>query len=62
MSPSNVKYYLAVLSKYNLITVIGGNPRRQGYEYEIVAQEEYENLKSNLNTLDKVLENIVVSS
>jgi hypothetical protein len=62
ISPSNVKYYLAVLSKYNLITVIGGNPRRQGYEYEIVAQEEYENLKSNLNTLDKILEDLVVSS
>ena len=35
MSPNNVKYYLAILTKYNLIKIIGGHPRKQGYEYEL---------------------------
>lgn len=58
MNPSNVKYYLVVLSRYNLIKVIGGNPRKQGYEYEIVSAEEYENLKNSMTALDETLEKL----
>ena len=49
MSPNNVKYYLAILSKYSLIRIIGGHPRRKGYEYEILSKEEYQKLKDQLN-------------
>ena len=58
MSPNNVKYYLAILSKYNLVKVIGGHPRKQGYEYEIISMQEYEQLKESMNSLNTVLENI----
>ncbi len=58
MSPNNVKYYLAILSKYNLVKVIGGHPRKQGYEYEIISIKEYEALKESMNSLNIVLENI----
>lgn len=58
MSPNNVKYYLAMLSKYHFVKVIGGHPRKQGYEYEIVNAEEYESLKSSLTVLDEILNSI----
>ena len=58
MSPNNVKYYLAILSKYNLVKVIGGHPRKQGYEYEIISIKEYEVLKDSMNSLNIVLEKI----
>ena len=62
MSPNNVKYYLAILSKYHLVKVIGGHPRKQGYEYEIISLEEYQKLKESMNSLNVVLENIKKSS
>jgi len=55
MNPSNVKYYLAMLSKYHFIKVIGGHPRKQGYEYEIINDSEYKNLKKQLTILDEIL-------
>jgi len=58
MSPNNVKYYLAILSKYSLVKVIGGHPRKQGYEYEIISMAEYEALKESMNSLQTILENI----
>ncbi len=58
MNPSNVKYYLATLSKYHFVKVIGGHPRKQGYEYEIVNTEEYQKLQDSMNALGKTLENI----
>jgi DNA primase len=58
MSPNNVKYYLAILSKYHLVKVIGGHPRKQGYEYEIIGLEEYKQLKESMNSLNTVLENL----
>lgn len=62
MNPSNVKYYLAILNKYNLIKVIGGNPRRQGYEFEIISTEEYNTLKDSMNALNTTLEKLKISS
>jgi len=58
MNPSNLKYYLAILTKYNLIKVIGGHPRKQGYEYEILSTNEYQKLKQSMSALDSVLEKI----
>lgn len=62
MSPNNVKYYLAILSKYHLVKIIGGHPRKQGYEYEIIGLEEYQKLKESMNSLNTVLETIKNSS
>lgn len=55
MNPSNVKYYLATLSKYHFVKVIGGHPRKKGYEYEIVNTNEYQKLQQSMSALDKVL-------
>ena len=62
MSPSNVKYYLAVLNKYHLVKVIGGHPRKQGYEYEVISNEEYQNLKERINVLDDILSKLKLAS
>lgn len=58
MNPSNVKYYLATLSKYHLIKVIGGHPRKKGYEYEIISDSDYQKLKESMGVLDEILANI----
>lgn len=58
MSPNNVKYYLVNLSKYHLVRVIGGHPRKQGYEYEITDTDDYKHLKDSLNALDTVLQTL----
>lgn len=59
INPHNLKYYLSQLLQYGYIKVIGGNPYKQGYEYEITSKEEYANLNSSIQTaLDKALENI----
>lgn len=59
MSPNNLKYYLSILVRYHLIKIIGGHPRKKGYEYEITSSEEYKELQNQLsNALDKALEKI----
>jgi len=59
INPHNLKYYLSQLLQYGYIKVIGGNPYKQGYEYEITSKEEYTELNSSIQTaLDKALENI----
>lgn len=58
MSPNTIKYYFAVLTKYNLVKVIGGHPRKQGYEYEVVSVKDYQQLKDSMSALDTVLERI----
>jgi DNA primase len=58
MSPNNVKYYLTNLSKYHLVRVIGGHPRKQGYEYEITETDDYSHLKDSINALDIVLQTL----
>ena len=37
--------------------MIGGN-RKSGYEYEIMAWEEYEKLKSGIDILDEILDKL----
>ncbi|MEW7278192.1 CHC2 zinc finger domain-containing protein [Aquimarina sp. 2201CG1-2-11] len=61
MSPNNVKYYLANLSKYHLVRVIGGHPRKQGYEYEIIDTDDYNHLKDSINALDTVLQTLKIA-
>lgn len=59
MSPNNLKYYLSILVRYHLVKIIGGHPRKKGYEYEITSSEEYQELQNQLsNALDKALEKI----
>ena len=59
MHPSKVKRYLHSLTTYNLIKITGGNRFKTGFEYEVMAKDEYSNLVSSVNTvLDNVLEEI----
>ena len=50
-----------MLSKYSLVKVIGGHPRKQGYEYEVVNAQEYEKLQQSMNALNQALETIKVT-
>ena len=59
MHPSKIKRYLYSLSTYNFIRITGGNRFKTGFEYEVVATDEYKNLEDAVNTvLDNVLEDI----
>jgi DNA primase len=59
MNPDNVRHYLAQLTKYGYIKIIGGNKYKDGFEYEITNKEEYNSLKNSINTaLDKALTEI----
>ena len=59
INPNNLKYYLSQLVKYGYLRIVGGNRHRTGYEYEVVAAEEYEQLKGVLcNALDEALARI----
>jgi len=56
MHPSKVKRYLHSLATYNFIKVTGGNRFKSGFEYEVIAPDEYKDLESAVNTvLDEVL-------
>ena len=57
MNPMKVNRYLHQLEARSYINRTGGN-RKSGYEYEILAWEEYEMLKSNIDILDKIIEQI----
>lgn len=57
MHPVKVNRYLHQLESRGYINRRGGN-RKTGYEYEILAWEEYEQLKSNIDILDGILEKI----
>ena len=59
MNPMKVNRYLNQLESRGYINRRGGN-RKTGYEYEILAWEEYEQLKSNIDVLDGILEQIRV--
>jgi len=59
MHPMKVNRYLHQLESRGYIYRRGGN-RKTGYEYEILAWEEYEQLKSNIDVLDGILEQIRV--
>ena len=59
MHPSKIKRYLYSLSTYNFIRITGGNRFKTGFEYEVIATDEYKNLENAVNTvLDTVLEEI----
>jgi len=55
--PTTMKRYLYQLTSCNYLKITGGDRYRKGYEYKVVDPEEYENLRSNVQTaLDKALE------
>jgi DNA primase catalytic core len=59
MNPSNLKYYLSQLHKYNYIKIVGGNRYKSGLEYEITNSEEYQQLQNKLTSaLDAALNDI----
>lgn len=59
MNPNNLKYYLSQLLRYSYLKIVGGNRHKQGYEYEVVNAEEYNELKQNMtNALDAALGSI----
>jgi len=59
MHPSKVKRYLYELSTYNMIRITGGNRFKSGFEYEILAPDEYNYLENAINSvLDSVLNDI----
>jgi hypothetical protein len=63
MHPSKVKRYLHSLNTYNLVRITGGNRFKSGFEYEVIAPDEYKNLSDAVNTvLDNVLTQIKTNS
>lgn len=59
MHPSKVKRYLYELSTYNMIRITGGNRFKSGFEYEVLAPDEYNYLENAINSvLDSVLNDI----
>jgi DNA-binding MarR family transcriptional regulator len=57
MNPMRVNRYLRTLEHMGYINQTGGN-RRNGFEYQIKAWEEYEQLKSGIDILDQHLEKL----
>jgi DNA primase len=57
MNPMRVNRYLNELEQRGYIHRIGGN-RKTGFEYEVLAWEEYEQLKSGIDILDKIQEEL----
>jgi len=55
MNPNNLKRYLMELCRYGYVRINGGN-KFKGYEYQIVNEQEYEALKSDI---DQKLETIL---
>jgi len=63
INPKTLSRYLYDLQSYGYIKIIGGNKYRTGFEYEIINQDEYQNLKDNItNALDKALEEIKIKA
>lgn len=59
MSSSSCNRYILDLLRNNYIKITGGNKYRQGFEYQIVKQDEYKKLQEHIKTaLDEALENI----
>jgi len=55
--PMKINRYLRGLEQRGYITVTGGN-RKTGYEFKVVAWDEYEGIKQSINYLDELLENL----
>lgn len=59
MASSSCNRYILELLRNNYIKVAGGNKYRQGFEYQIIKQDEYQKLKDHVRTaLDEALEKI----
>ncbi len=59
MSPMKVNRYLHQLESRGYITRSGGN-RKTGYEYQIQSWDEYKLLKSNIDILDKIIQDLKI--
>jgi DNA primase catalytic core len=57
MNPMRTNRYLHELESRGYIGRTGGN-RKYGFEYEITAWEEYEQLKNGINILDEILQKL----
>lgn len=57
MNPMKVNRFLRDLENRGYIGRNGGN-RKYGFEYEIIAWDEYEKLKSGVNILDEILQKL----
>jgi DNA primase len=55
LNPNNLKRYLMELTRYGYVKINGGN-KFKGYEYQVVNEKEYEQLKSDI---DQKLESIL---
>jgi DNA primase len=59
INPDNVRHYLAQLTKFGYVKIIGGNKHKGGFEYEITDKEEYTKLHNSVQSaLDKALQEI----
>jgi DNA primase len=59
MASSSCNRYILELLRNNYIKVTGGNKYRQGFEYQIIKQDEYKKLQEHVKTaLDEALDNI----
>jgi predicted transcriptional regulator len=59
MSSSSCNRYILELLRNNYIKITGGNKHRQGFEYQIIKQDEYRKLQEHVKTaLDEALENV----
>ena len=57
LHPMKLARYLSGLERRGYIKLMGGN-RRIGYEYQVTAWEEYEELREGMHLLDKILEKL----
>ena len=60
MNPMRVNRYLRMLEHMGYINQTGGN-RKNGFEYQVKAWEEYEQLKSGIDILDQHLDKLKAS-
>ena len=55
--PMKLSRYLSNLERRGMIKLISSN-RQTGYEYQIISWDDYQMLKTDVDLLDKILENI----
>jgi len=59
MPSSSCNRYILELLRNNYIKITGGNKYRQGYEYQIIKPDEYQQLQQHVKTaLDEALDNV----
>ena len=57
MNPMKANRYLRELDYWGYVKQVGGN-RKIGFEYQIVAWDEYQRLQSGIDVLDQTLQKI----